>query len=70
MSKDKHHRIPRSRGGNHKSPQGRPNIIKVDATQHARYHQLFGNMLAHEIATYLNHWIDADLMFVVVPRRK
>lgn len=63
---ERHHRIPRSRGGSN-SPR---NLIYVPRKAHGYYHALFGNMTAFEIAQYLNTtWIDPDLKLVVRKRK-
>jgi len=58
----KHHRKPKSKGGN-----GKPkNISYVCAEQHKAWHRLFGNMTPHEIADVINQvWIDQDYVFLV-----
>lgn len=64
---NRHHRIPRSRGGgnNHE------NISVVREKDHKAYHQLFGNMLPDEIAAMLTDtWIDSNMYMVAVPRKK
>ena len=48
--KNRHHIIPRSRGGKDVPD----NTIRVNAKKHNLYHQLFGNMLPYEIVDYLN----------------
>lgn len=62
MSKSRHHRRPKSRGGN-----GKPrNISHVCAKQHEAWHRLFGNMSPHQIATVINQvWLDPDFVFLV-----
>jgi hypothetical protein len=59
----RHHRRPRSRGGNSKPS----NISYVCAEQHKAYHRIFSNMTPYEIADVLNQvWIDPAYTFVVV----
>lgn len=64
---DRHHRLPRSRGGKDDDA----NISRVHAKYHRAFHQLFGNMHADEIARVLTEvWIDPDVYMVCVPRKK
>lgn len=64
---DRHHRLPRSRGGSN-SPN---NISIVERKQHQAWHLLVGNMNAEEVAAMLTDtWIDADYYLVAIPRRK
>jgi len=49
MSTQRHHILPRSRGGRSKGQ----NIVKVRKTPHEKYHSLFGNMRPDEILEYL-----------------
>lgn len=64
---EKHHRLPRSRGGSN-DPR---NISVVRSKYHSAYHLLFGNMTAKEMASLLNSvWIDPDVRFVVRKRRR
>ena len=61
---NKHHRLPRSRGGGN----GR-NVIKVDEELHRAYHRLFGNRTAPEIAELLSKvWIDPDYEMIAIRR--
>lgn len=61
----KHHRRPRSRGGDNSEK----NISLVPCNQHEAYHLLFANYLPEKIAEILNDkWIDPDYMFIVVKR--
>ena len=54
MSIQRHHILPRSRGGKTKGN----NIAKVRKTPHEKYHALFGNRTPPEIIKYLvdNFW--------------
>lgn len=64
---DKHHRLPRSRGGSN-SPH---NISIVERKLHRAWHMLVGNMTADEAAAMLTDtWIDPDYYLVAVPRHK
>ena len=64
---NKHHRVPRSRGGNNLAA----NISIVREKDHQAYHYLFGNMLADEIAAMLTDtWIDSEIYMVAMPRKK
>jgi hypothetical protein len=59
---EKHHRLPRSRGGGN-NPE---NLSRVRSKYHRAYHLLFGNMTPREMAMYLNAiWIDSNVQFVV-----
>lgn len=63
----RHHRRPRSRGGD----SSRRNIVRVPADKHAAWHLLFVNLSPHEIAAQINAvWLDPDFYFTVqeVPR--
>jgi hypothetical protein len=55
MSSNRHHRLPRSRGGG----SDRRNCVKVDAKRHHYWHCLFGNMTGEEIMSDINtNWLD------------
>lgn len=63
MSRNRHHRRPRSQGGK----TNRWNCCKVDSKRHYFWHCLFGNMPADAIMEDINtHWLDPR--FKVVPR--
>lgn len=64
---DKHHRLPRSRGGgNHGN-----NISIVERNQHRAWHLLVGNMTAPEVARMLSDvWIDSNYYLIAVPRKR
>lgn len=64
---ERHHRLPRSRGGtDHHS-----NIIHVRQSEHRAWHLLFGNMLADEVAAMITDtWIDGDYYLVAIPRKR
>lgn len=67
MSHERHHRLPRSRGGSNEER----NISLVETKYHRAYHLLFGNMTPLEMASLLNDvWIDPDVKFVVRRRKK
>ena len=60
MSSNRHHRKPRSRGGN-----GGGNVVRVDARRHYFWHALFGNMNGDEIAQDINQfWLDPSFKVV------
>ena len=64
---DRHHRKPKSRRGRNNDK----NISVVNAKCHRSYHQLFGNLLPHEITSVLNDvWIDPDFYLVCMPRKR
>lgn len=64
---DRHHRLPRSRGGSN-SPN---NIAIVEREMHRAWHKLVGNMNAEEAAAMLTDtWIDPNYYFVAIPRNK
>lgn len=64
---DKHHRLPRTRGGSNSAH----NISIVERKLHVAWHQLVGNMNAQEVARMLSDtWIDADYYLVAVPRHR
>lgn len=64
---DRHHRLPRSRGGSN-SP---PNISIVEKDLHRAWHRLVGNMNAEETAAMLTDtWIDPNYYLVAIPRYK
>ena len=64
---ERHHRKPRSRGGNGKWR----NISKVDSRYHRAYHLLFCNMQPEEIAAVLNDvWIDPDYKLIAIRRQR
>ena len=61
--RDRHHRRPRSMGGDNSDR----NISIVNAKQHRAYHVLFFNKDPIEIARLLNeYWIDPDWHFIAV----
>lgn len=60
---NRHHRLPRSRGG--KNNPDNISIVKQDV--HRAYHLMFGNATPEELAAILNlTWIDPDKKLVVV----
>lgn len=64
---ERHHRLPRSRGGsNHPG-----NISLVERELHRAWHRLVGNMNAEEVAHMLTDtWIDSNYYLVAIPRKK
>jgi hypothetical protein len=67
MPKNRHHRKPKSIGGNGK----KENISLVDSGRHILWHALFRNMTAEEIFNEINKvWLDPDYYIVLKHRRK
>lgn len=67
MNIDKHHRLPRSRGGSNRNS----NISLVRKDLHVAYHKLFGNATPDEIVEILNRvWIDPAYKLVAVRRNR
>lgn len=64
---DRHHRLPRSRGGSNEAR----NISIVERKLHVAWHCLVGNMNAQEAARMLSDtWVDPNFYFVAIPRHK
>lgn len=63
---ERHHRVPRSRGGSDHTS----NISIVRATEHRAFHHLFGNMTAPEIAAMLTDTWIGDYYLVAIPYKK
>jgi len=64
---DRHHRLPRSRGGSNSLA----NIALVEQRLHRCWHMLVGNMTAQEAAKmFSDTWIDPDFYLVAVPRKR
>lgn len=64
---DRHHRLPRSRGGDN----SKSNLVTVNQRQHRAYHTLFKNMIPSEVAQFLTAtWIDSKMYLVAIPRKK
>lgn len=65
---NKHHRLPRSRGGSSSSA----NISIVPKRHHNIYNELFGsNPTAHEVAKILSDtWIDPRYVIVVMTKEE
>jgi hypothetical protein len=62
----RHHRKPRSAGGNSK----KGNISNVREVDHVAFHRLFGPGLPHVIAEIINTiWIDPEYELVVRKRK-
>lgn len=62
---DRHHRVPRSKGGS----DNKENISIVPKLQHRCFHIIFGTMSPEEIAFVLNKtWTDPKKSFVVIDR--
>jgi len=60
---DRHHRLPRSRGGGNQHS----NISLVLVKHHRAFHLLFGNATAEEVAEELNRrWIDPRKKLIVI----
>lgn len=66
---ERHHRLPRSRGGHHTTKGKRDNVTLVERELHRAWHLLFGNMEAPEVAAMITDtWCDPDYYLVAVPR--
>jgi len=64
---DRHHRLPRSRGGSNTLS----NLSTVEQSHHRAWHLLVGNMTAPEAAKMLSDiWIDSNYYLVAVPRKR
>jgi len=64
---DRHHRLPRTRGGSNSLA----NISIVEQKLHRAWHMLVGNMTAPEAAKMLTDtWIDAEYYLVAIPRKR
>jgi len=63
MSKNRHHRKPRSKGGK----TNKYNIAWLDKDRHALWHLLFRNMTGEEIMQDFNSSL-IDPRFRIVPR--
>lgn len=64
---DRHHRLPRSRGGSNKPD----NISIVEQKQHRAWHMIVGNMTAIEVARMLSDtWIDPNYYLIAMPRKR
>jgi len=64
---ERHHRLPRSRGGSDHIT----NVSLVEKDLHRAWHRLVGNMNAEEVAAMLTDtWIDANFYLVAIPRKK
>lgn len=62
---DKHHRKPRSIGGDNSNR----NISMVNQKMHRAWHTLFKNKTAYEIAELINEfWLDPDYKFISIPK--
>ena len=63
----KHHRKPRSKGGDNSNE----NLVLVEHKKHRAYHLLFDNKDPKEVAQILNEtWIDPTFKFICVKRKK
>lgn len=64
---ERHHRLPRSRGGR-SAPE---NLIILSEPVHRAWHYLFGNANAQEVARMISDvFIDPRYYFVATPRHK
>lgn len=62
MAKQRHHRRPKSLGGN----SSKANISKVSPTLHQSFHKLFANADPFKIAQILNDtWLDPNYKLIV-----
>jgi hypothetical protein len=68
--RNRHHRLPKSRGGSKTYINGYKNVILVDAQQHIAWHQLFQNFSAEHICSIVNEWIDPNKKMICVRREK
>jgi len=63
--KSRHHRKPRSLGGDNKNE----NIIIVSQELHRAWHLLFQNLTPEQICTVINTmWLDPDYYFICKKR--
>jgi hypothetical protein len=63
----KHHRKPRSLGGQTTDR----NISMLEQKKHEAWHTLFQNYQPHEIAYLINlHYLDPDFYFICVEKNK
>ena len=66
---ERHHRLPRSRGGTDSFPPG--NVVNIEQTIHRAWHRIVGNMTADEVAAMLtDHFIDPRYYLIAVPRKR
>lgn len=64
---ERHHRLPRSRGGTNEDA----NISNVEVRLHRAWHKLFGAATAPEVAAIITDiWCDPDYYLVAIPRNK
>ena len=64
---EKHHRLPRSRGGSSSAS----NLSVISQPVHRAWHYLFGNANAQEVARMISDvYIDSNYYFVCVPRHR
>lgn len=63
---NKHHRLPRSRGGSSSAD----NISILSIEVHRAWHYLFGNANAQEVAGLLEPFIDHNFYMVAMPRKR
>ncbi len=64
---DKHHRLPRSKGGNGTAD----NISVVPIHEHRAWHRLFGNKTPQEIARIISDvWIESKFYMIIVSRKR
>lgn len=69
MDRNRHHRLPKSRGGREGRYKGEPMIKWVNSNHHYFWHLIFKNKTAPEIFDYINsHWIDPHFKIVLVRR--
>jgi len=66
---ERHHRLPRSRGGTDNHPMG--NTVNIEQDIHRAWHKVVGNMNAKEVAKMLSEYlIDPRFYLVAVPRKR
>jgi hypothetical protein len=64
---ERHHRLPRSRGGTDTFPPG--NVVNMEQDIHRAWHKIVGNMNAEEVAAMLtDHFIDPRYYLIALPR--
>ncbi len=66
---ERHHRLPRSRGGTDNFPP--ENVINIEQDIHRAWHRVVGNMTAEEVAAMLtDQFIDPRFYLVAIPRKR
>ena len=66
---ERHHRLPRSRGGTDTFPPR--NVVNIEQDIHRAWHRVVTNMTAQEVAKMLSdHLIDPRYYLVAIPRKR